>query len=491
MTTKSTGPQDAPQDTAARWSPRLWGLLFVLSGNMLLDALEVSVVIVALPSISRDLGLSSSGAQWLMSGFALGFGGLLLFGGRVVALLGRRRVYLAALAVFAVASLVAGLVSVAPVLIATRLVKGFCAALTQPTGLAIIGSTFREGADRNRAVSVYSLFGAAGFSVGLVLSGLFTQLDWRWVFLFPAPPALVLFVFGARLIPRDAGDARTPRHYDWPGAVCFAAAAVLVVSTIVSGPEAGWSDPWVIGGIAAAALLAAAIHLERHSVAPLVRFALLARGRLIRSGLGAAALNGSFWGFLFIATFQLQTVLGWTPWQTALAFLPASVVLALSAPFAGKMVGRFGAPWLITLGALTPPIGYVLYSSVGPSPHYVTAILPTILLVGLGFVLAFAALHIQATAGVAGPDLAMTTGTYQTAVQIGGAVVLAAVAALLDAGKAPAGASPDTALSSYRPALLLVTAVGVAGFLVALAGVAPHSADPRRHGLKKNVGEGV
>ena len=182
---------------------------------------------------------------------------------------------------------------------------------------------------------------------------------------------------------------------------------------------------------------------------------------------GAAALNGSFWGFLFIATFQLQSVLRWTPWQTALAFLPASVLLALSAPSAGRMVGRFGAPRLITLGALTPPIGYILYLSVGTSPSYVTAILPTMLLVGLGFVLAFAALHIQATTGVAGPDLAMTTGTYQSSVQIGGAVMLAAVAALLGADKAPA----DTALSGYRPALLLVTVVGAVGFLVALAGV--------------------
>ncbi|HEX5405553.1 MAG TPA: MFS transporter [Pseudonocardiaceae bacterium] len=455
-----TTPQEAPQETGAGWSPRLWGLLFVLSGNMLLDALEVSVVIVALPSIGHDLHLSPPGAQWMMSGFALGFGGLLLFGGRVVALLGRRRVYLAALAVFAVASLVAGLVPVAPILIVTRVVKGCCAALTAPTGLAIIGSTFAEGADRNRAVSVYSLFGAAGFSVGLVLSGLFTQLDWRWVFLFPAPIALLLFVFGSRLIPRDTGDEHAPRRYDGPGALCFAAAAALVLYTIVTGATAGWSGPLVIGGGAlAVASLVAAIHIERHSTAPLIRFALLARGPLIRSSLGAGALNGSFWGFLLIATFQLQTALGWSPWQTALAFLPASIVLAFSAPFAGKIVGRFGAPWLITLGALAPPIGYVRYLSAGPSPSYGTAILPTMLLIGLGFVLAFAALNIQATSGVPGQELPMAIGTYQTSVQIGGAVMLAAVAALLGIG--------------YRPALLLVTVVGVAGFLVALTGVFP------------------
>jgi len=224
-------------------------------------------------------------------------------------------------------------------------------------------------------------------------------------------------------------------------------------------------------------LLAGSIRIERHAVAPLIRFAMLARGRLIRSSLGAAALNGSFWGFLFIATFQLQSVLGWTPWQTALAFLPASLVLALSAPFAGRMVGRFGAPRLIALGAAAPPVGYVLYLFVGTSPSYVTAILSTMLLVGLGFVLGFAALHVQATVGVPGPELAMTTGVYQSSVQIGGAVMLAAVAALLSAGRTPVGSLVNVALSGYRPAMLLVTAVGVVGFLIALAGVVPRFGD--------------
>ncbi len=160
-----------------RWSPALWGLLFVLAANMLLDALEVSVALVALPAIGDDLGLAPHQLHWVVSGFAAGFGALLLFGGRLVAILGRRPVYLAALLVFAAASLVGALADHAALLVATRFVKGFCAALTAPTGLAIIASAFPEGPARSRALSVYSLFGASGFSLGLLLSGALTEVS--------------------------------------------------------------------------------------------------------------------------------------------------------------------------------------------------------------------------------------------------------------------------------------------------------------------------
>src|SRR5215469_336855 len=192
-----------------RWTPRLWGILVVLCGALFLDALDVSMVGVALPSIRADLGLSTSSLQWVVSGYVLGYGGLLLLGGRAADLVGRRRVFLAALGVFAVASLLGGLVSSAALLIAARLVKGMAAAFTAPAGLSIITTTFGEGSARNRALSIYSAFGAAGFSLGLVLSGLLTEISWRWTLLLPAPIAAVILVAGMRLIPRtgQAGPA--------------------------------------------------------------------------------------------------------------------------------------------------------------------------------------------------------------------------------------------------------------------------------------------
>src|SRR5690348_8984855 len=171
----------------SRWNPRVWGLLVVLCGALFLDALDVSMVGVALPSIRADLGLSTSSLQWVVSGYVLGYGGLLLLGGRTADLLGRRRVFLAALGVFAVASLLGGIVDNGALLIVARFIKGISAAFTAPAALSIITTTFAEGPARNRALSIFTACGASGFSLGLVLSGFLTELGWRWTFLMPVP----------------------------------------------------------------------------------------------------------------------------------------------------------------------------------------------------------------------------------------------------------------------------------------------------------------
>src|SRR5258708_6784896 len=202
-----------------RWNPRLWGILVVLCGALFLDALDVSMVGVALPSIRADLGLSTSSLQWVVSGYVLGYGGLLLLGGRAADLLGRRRVFLAALAVFAVASLFGGLVSSPALLIGARFIKGIAAAFTAPAGLSLLTTTFHEGPMRNRAISIYSAFGASGFSLGLVLSGLLTQVSWRWTLLVPAPVALLALAAAIRVIPRGERATRSGRRFDIPGAV--------------------------------------------------------------------------------------------------------------------------------------------------------------------------------------------------------------------------------------------------------------------------------
>src|SRR3954452_19155042 len=184
-----------------RWTPRLWGTLLVLCAAMFLDALDVSMVGVALPSIGADLGLSTSTLQWIVSGYILGYGGLLLLGGRAADLLGRRQVFLVALGVFAVASLLGGLVDSGPLLIATRFIKGLSAAFTAPTGLSIITTTFAEGRMRNKALPSYAVFGASGYSSGLIFGGLMTGIGWRWTFLMPVPIALIALAAGYVLLP--------------------------------------------------------------------------------------------------------------------------------------------------------------------------------------------------------------------------------------------------------------------------------------------------
>ncbi|MFD8436518.1 MFS transporter [Streptomyces microflavus] len=482
----------APAPAHARWSPRMWGLLVVLAGNMLIDALEVSVALVALPAIGTDLGAPLTAMQWTITGFAVGFGGLMLFGARAVVLLGRRRVYLAALVGFAAASLVGALAEDPSLLTATRVVKGFCAALTAPTGLAIIATAFPEGPQRNRALSVYTLFGAGGFTAGLLLSGWLTGFSWRLTFAFPAPAVLVLFVLGLRLIPgageENGGgpppgataDDRPPlRRYGFASAAAFLAGLLALVQGITSVPAHGWADLRSTGLLAlAAGLLALFVALERASAHPLIRFEALRSRAMIRSALGAACLNGSYLGLLFVLTHQLQSLADWSPLRTAAAFLPAAAPLVVTALFSGRIVARFGAPRLIAAGALLPFAGYLLLLRTPWPPAYATGILPTMLLVGAGFVLSFAALNSQATSQLPPAERGAGSGLYQTAVQVGAALSVALVAALLTGSAPPAGAAPAEFAEACRPALTLVAAVGGLGLLTALTGLRSRRTGP-------------
>src|ERR687898_1885583 len=210
-------------DASLHWDARLWGALVVLCGVLFLDGLDVSMVGVALPSIGSDLDLSTSALQWVVSGYVLGYGGLLLLGGRFADLLGRRRVLLAALAVFTGASVVGGLVDDGTLLVITRFLKGAAAAFTAPASLSIITTRFAEGPERNRALSIYTATGASGFSLGLVAGGLLTELGWRWTFLLPVPIAVGLLAVAPRFLPRDRIALTSRRSFDIPGAVTLTA----------------------------------------------------------------------------------------------------------------------------------------------------------------------------------------------------------------------------------------------------------------------------
>lgn len=245
---------DAPR---SGWGPRLWGTLIVLCGAMFLDALDNAMVGIAVPPIQSDLGMSTASVQWVVSSYVLGFGGFLLLGGRMADLLGRRKVLLVAVAVFALASLAGGLATDGALVIAARFVMGVSAAFTAPAGLAIIMSTFPEGPQRNKAVSIYTACGAAGFSMGLIFGGLLTEIGWRWTFLLPVPVAVGVFLGALALVPRDPARGTGRRKYDVAGAVTVTLAMLLLVFTIVQAPEAGWGSAETIAGFAVAVALAA------------------------------------------------------------------------------------------------------------------------------------------------------------------------------------------------------------------------------------------
>jgi MFS family permease len=460
-------------DSKTSWSPRLWGTLLVLCAAMFLDALDVSMVGVSLPSIAADLHLSTASLQWIVSGYILGYGGLLMLGGRAADLLGRRRVFLIALAVFALASLLGGLVDSGPLLIASRFIKGLSAAFTAPAGLSIITTTFPEGPQRNRALSIYTTCAATGFSMGLVLSGLLTQFSWRWTMLMPAPIALIALFTGLKLIPRSARD--DAKHgYDLPGAITGTLTMLLLVFTVVQAPEAGWgSARTLLSFLAVAVLFTLFVRIERRSSSPLIRLGVLRSGHQVRAQLGGALFFGSYVGFQFIVVQYMQSLLGWSALQTALAFLPAGLLVALSSTKIGDVVDRYGTPRIVAAGFLALTIGYALFLRIGLDPSYAGVILPSMLLLGAACALAIPSLNIQATNGVHDDEQGMVSGLLNTSFQVGGALFLAVVTAVITAGDGVgAGAvSPQQMLDSFRPGLIVVTGIAVVGLLVTATGL--------------------
>ncbi|MEW2356385.1 MFS transporter [Spirillospora sp. NPDC029432] len=466
MTITETPPASAIAQPTGKheqtWTPRLWGVLAVLCAVLFLDGLDVSMVGVALPSIGAELGLSTTALQWIVNGYVLGYGGLLLLGGRTADLLGRRRVFLIALAVFAIASLIGGLVDNGPLLIATRFIKGLAAAFTAPTALSILTTTFHEGPARNRALSVFSVFGASGYSSGLILGGLLTSFGWRWTFLTPVPLAILALVAGYALIPRDRPAAGG--GHDLVGAVTLTGGMLLAVYTVVSAPERGWLDPLTVGSmVLAVALLAGFVATEKRVAHPLVRLGILRAGSIVRANLSIIALFGSYLSFQFMMTLYLQDVLHWSPLKMALGLLPAGLLVAFASPFVGRLIDRYGTPRLILASMASLSLGYVWFlATAGNTPDYTVTILPAMLLLGGGFAFGFSSIMAQATDGIDDSEQGLASGLVHTSAQAGAALVLALVTALV-AGGSHTGTGGGTDFGPFHPGVNLVTAIAVVG----------------------------
>jgi MFS family permease len=456
--------------TPAAWTRRTWALLMTLCIVLFLDGLDVSMIGVALPSIGAELDLSTSSLQWLVSGYVLGYGGLLLLGGRTADLLGRRKVFLIALAVFAIASLAGGLVSSGPLLILTRFIKGLAAAFTAPTGLSIITTNFAEGPARNKALSIYTVFGAGGYSFGLVFGGLMTNVGWRWTFLLPVPIALAALAAAITLVPKDK-PAEEGGH-DLLGAVTSTAAMLLLVYTVVSAHEAGWASARTIGSfVGVAALIAAFVTVETRVAHPLIRLGILRKATLVRASLAIIAMGGSYFSWQFIVTLYLQDTLDWSPLELALALLPVGLMVTASSIFSNRLVDRYGTARIIAVTLSVMAVGYLLFLRIDTTPSYVTGILPAVLLIGVGWI-GFPAVNIQATSGIDDEEQGLAAGVLQTSMQVGAAVVLAVTTAIIASG--PVGEpTPASMLDAYRPGLVFATVVSIVGALVAVLALVP------------------
>jgi EmrB/QacA subfamily drug resistance transporter len=451
-----------------RLSRRAWGALIVLCAALFLDALDVSMIGVALPSIREDLHMSTSSLQWVVSAYVLGYGGFLLLGGRAADLFGRRRMFLISLGVFLVASGLGGLAHDGTLLIATRFIKGVAAAFTAPAGLSIITTSFAEGPARNKALSIYTATGAIGFSLGLVFGGLLTELGWRWVFFLPVPVAFVALLGAIKLVPDTGRVLRSRGSFDIAGAVLMTSAMLLLVYTLVQAPTVGWgSARTLLSFVVAAAILGAFVVRERRAASPLVRLGILRSSSLVRANLTAMSLFGGWVGFQFIATLYLQQLRGWSPLETGLAIFPGGFLVVLVAPRLETLIARFGVPRLIFGGMIATAVGYALFLPIGLDSGYVAAILPTVLLAGVGFALAYGPLNIQATSGIAPAEQGLAGGLLNTSFQFGGALVLAIVTAVNNANVGADG-SPQALLDGFHAALFVSVAAALFGVVAAI-----------------------
>jgi MFS family permease len=449
-----------PARASARESlgPRAWALLLVLSGAIFLEGADISMMGVALPAIRSDLDMSTGSLQWVVSAYVLGYGGFVLLGGRAGDLLGRRRLFLAALAAFVVFSGVGGLAQEGWVLVLARFVTGVSAAFMTPVGLSIITTTFAEGRVRNQALLVYAGAAAGGFSLGLVLGGLLTGIDWRWVFFAPVLLASALLAIAPRVIPRD-GPARRGGRFDLPGALALTAGMLLVVTAIVEAPDAAWATTLAVGAAGFAAL-AAFVAIERRAPMPLVRLGILRTRSVTRANLAAILFGGSFIAFQFVVVLYLQQLRGWSAIETGVALLPVGIDAILAPTLTPRLVERFGLARVSLTGMALAVAGYALFLPIGLESPYVAAMLPTMILTGLAFTLVYGPLTIAATDGVADAEQGLASGLFNTAFQLGAALGLAVVATVVVAATGDAS-DPEALLDGYR-AGLVVPVVGVA-----------------------------
>ncbi|MBO9521675.1 MAG: MFS transporter [Nocardioidaceae bacterium] len=467
MTTRSLAASTV--DDAHGWTSRTWLLLVVLCGALFLDGLDISMVGVALPSIGGDLGMSPSALQWIVSGYVLGYGGLLLLGGRSADLLGRRQVFLTAVAVFGIASVVSATLSSPEAIIALRFVKGVAAAFTVPAGLSIITTTFSEGPARNRALSIYTVVGASGFSLGLVFGGALTEVGWRATFLLPGPVALLLLAIGSRVVPASVRSVSRLAEFDLAGALTSTAALLSLVVAVVEAPTHGWGSGTVLGLLALALVLTAAfVVTELRHPTPLVRLGILRSVHLVHANLAGAIMAGGYFSFQFLATLYLQDSLGWSPMAMALGFLPAGLLVIASSTRIDRVLARVSTQALIAVGLSSFLVAYVLFLRVDPGLGYAALLLPTMILLGVGFATAFPSINVQATAGVADHEQGLASGLVNTSVQIGGAVVLAVISAIL-ANHATGAPVHDEVIPGMLGGLRVIVGLTVVGVLASLA----------------------
>jgi EmrB/QacA subfamily drug resistance transporter len=440
---------------------RRWLALYVLTLGSLMIVLDVTIVNVALPSIRADLGFSETSLAWVVNAYLLTYGGFLLLGGRLGDLFGHRRLFLIGIALFTVASLACGLSTTQWMLIGARTVQGLGGAVASAVSLSLMMTLFTEPADRAKAMGIFGFVAAGGGSIGVLLGGVLTDLiSWHWIFLVNVPIGALVILLSQRLLPGERGQAMSGR-LDVAGAVTVTAALIIAVYAIVNGNQNGWTSATTLGLLGTSVVvLAVFIGIESRVRSPLVPLGLFKHRNITVSNIVGVLWAAAMFAWFFLSALYLQLVLGYSPLEVGLSFLPANLIMgAFSIGLSAKLVMRFGFRKPLATGLLLAAAGLLLFVRAPVDGNFLVDVLPSMILLGFGAGIAFNPVLLAAMSDVEPSESGLASGLVNTSFMMGGALglaVLASIAASRSHSLRLGGASELSALTGgYHLAFLV------------------------------------
>jgi EmrB/QacA subfamily drug resistance transporter len=460
--------------TRTRPTDRRWFALAVLAVAQFMVFLDETVVNVALPSIKGDLGFSQSSLAWVVNAYILMFGGLLLLGGRVADLLGRRRVFLIGTALFGVASLAAGVAESEGMLLGARAVQGIGAALATPAALSLVTTLFPQGPERTKALAMWGALSGLGFAVGILLGGVITEIaSWRWVFLINVPFAAASLA----VVPRLISESRVAgRGFDLPGAVAVTAGMTTLVYAVLEASDYGWRSVETHAGFGAAfVLLGTFAFIQRRSATPLIPAGFLHQRATLVPNVLQLLLGASLISTFFLLTLYIQQVLGYSPLEAGLAYLPLAAAVAAATAVSERLIPRVGARPIAAAGLGIASVGLVVLSRAPVAGEYLTDVLPALLPLGFGVGMSFVSITTAALARVDEDAAGLASGLLSTSVQIAGALGIAILVAVVNERSSDligSGAAPLAAqVGGFQLAFMIAAGVALAASLIAVFAV--------------------
>ena len=461
------------------YAHRRWIALILLCVAQFVVVLDASIVNVALPTIGNALGFSESNLPWVVNAYVLTFGGFMLLGGRMADLLGRRRVFMAGLVLFALASLAGGLATNSGQLIAARAVQGLGAAILSPAALSIVTTTFRDGAERNKALGVWGAVAGSGGAAGVLLGGVLTDgLGWEWVLWVNVPIGLAAAALAPMLLEESRAEG-IGRHFDFLGAFSITAGLSVLVYALVDANNAGWGSGRTIGLLAvSAALLVTFVVTEMRAAAPLVPFRIFRQRTITGANVVGVLVGASLFSMFFFISLYMQQVLGYSAIKAGLSYLPLEISIIIAATIASQLVTRIGFKTVLAVGMALIAAGLIWFSQVSVNGGFATDILGPSLLAAFGLGFAFVPVTIAAVSGVDDHEAGLASGLINTSQQVGGALGLAILSAI-SVSVIGSSHSPADLTEGFRAAFLAGAGFAVLGLLATLFMI--RGSDSRAH----------